>query len=34
MLISEAKFGFSCTVIVTKEKLAEIQWNQDVASRF
>ncbi len=34
ILISVAKLGFSCIAEVTEEKLAEVQWNQDVARRF
>ena len=28
-LVSVAKLGFSCVAKATKEKIAEVQWNQD-----
>jgi hypothetical protein len=33
-LILLAKLGFSCIAKAMEEKLAEVQWNQDVDRRF
>jgi hypothetical protein len=33
-VVSVAKLGFSFVAIATKEKIAEVQWNQYVARRF
>jgi hypothetical protein len=32
--VSVVKFGSSFVAIVTKEKIAEIQWNQHISRKF